>query len=93
MPLVLLDEAAWQQPPRALPRAGAPVLSVQSFEGSLDWLLEHEIWPRSCWPLFTGDKPSACDPAREAVAVRRARQLASAASLHRYAISCQPRST
>ena len=36
----LLDEAAWQQPPRALPGAGAPVLSVDGFEGPLDWLLE-----------------------------------------------------
>ena len=36
----LLDEAAWQQPPRALPGAGAPVLSVAGFEGPLDWLLE-----------------------------------------------------
>ena len=37
---VLLDEAAWQQPPRALSEAGAPVLSVAGFEGPLDWLLD-----------------------------------------------------
>ena len=36
---VLLDEAAWQLPPRALPGARAPVLSVEGFEGPLDWLL------------------------------------------------------
>ena len=35
------DEAEWEQAPRALRREGeAPVLSVDGFEGPLDWLLE-----------------------------------------------------
>ncbi len=35
------DEPDWEQPPRALRRdSEAPVLSVEGFEGPLDWLLE-----------------------------------------------------
>ena len=37
----LPDEAEWEQAPRALRRESeAPVLSVEGFEGPLDWLLE-----------------------------------------------------
>ena len=36
-----IEEAEWDQPPRALRRdSEAPVLSVEGFEGPLDWLLE-----------------------------------------------------
>ena len=35
------NEAGWEQAPRALRRESeAPVLSVDGFEGPLDWLLE-----------------------------------------------------
>ncbi len=31
---------AWEDPPRVAPRDAAPILSVDGFEGPLDWLLE-----------------------------------------------------
>ncbi|NPD70042.1 hypothetical protein HN018_24715 (plasmid) [Lichenicola cladoniae] len=35
-----LPADGWEDPPRRLPETTAPVLSVEGFEGPLDWLLE-----------------------------------------------------
>lgn len=43
MEIVAVKELAadgWEDPPRRLPEKTAPVLSVEGFEGPLDWLLE-----------------------------------------------------
>jgi segregation and condensation protein A len=37
---IAAEVAAWEDPPRAAPTGSAPVLSVDGFEGPLDWLLE-----------------------------------------------------
>jgi segregation and condensation protein A len=34
------DLSGWEDPPRRLPASSVPVLSVEGFEGPLDWLLE-----------------------------------------------------
>ena len=34
------DTDGWEDPPRRLPEAWSPVLTVEGFEGPLDWLLE-----------------------------------------------------
>ena len=39
-PVVIEPDASWEDPPRASPPSAAPVLSVDGFEGPLDWLLE-----------------------------------------------------
>jgi segregation and condensation protein A len=38
--IVPSDPVGWEDPPRRPPAAGVPMLSVEGFEGPLDWLLE-----------------------------------------------------
>lgn len=41
--------AAWEDPPRDTRADTAPVLSVDGFDGPLDWLLEMVRRTRSTW--------------------------------------------